>query len=263
MNLQQTASWKNALGKIGAVIAIVFILAALDAILVHFRQPESQLHVIAGESVDINGTIQGGGETIDTLKQFTSSELLRVTFETVHSGFWLGGRMWRGVLNVDADIAPGKYRLVVVSNHPQRGQVPAGLFIVTVFPDAQSRQTAATSLILRYTGLSPWLVLSLTILLLLLILLAVYCISHRREKLLLQEGKAEIFRMAMENGQCEVYFGLGNDQGVKVGDELALLDIQGTPVGSVTVQASLAKNSMGTVRPDCGSIRTGFIVSLQ
>ena len=127
--------------------------------------------------------------------------------------------------------------------------------------DAASLQKSSASIIQRYTGISPWWSAVLFFPLAIVFSGIVYLCSQRREQLLRQEGKAEIYRISRKDDEYEVSFALGTKQGVHAGSVLTLLDKTGVPVGSVTVKEAYKEDATAMVSSDCSPV-PGFIVAL-
>lgn len=261
MNLRQATFWKSVLGKLAAVLAVLFLASAVDAVLVHFRESTSVVHMVSGDRVKVNGYLTPETKEMEHLSFVSSSPLLRLEFDAVHQGYWLGGIMWRGEMVTDPAIEPGKYRLVLVSNLPDKGQVPGGLYLVTVHPDALSRQRASTSLIQKYTGLPRWPVFLGFLGLTLLVFTLVFFLSRKKDELLLKEGKSEVFRVVVVNNQYEIAFGMGEAQGVKAGDQLKILNACGETAGYLVVHTVTRTSAVGYA-PLESDVRPGYVVSL-
>ena len=137
MDLGRINHWRDLASKIGAAFCVIALLAMLDGLLVHFREPANLVKVLAGESIQINGELTDEAHDIQDLTFVTSSEQLTVNFEAIHKGYFLGGDMWRGRLIVGPGISPGEYSLAVL---PRRTVSPrkAPAFRILVFAGCRS-----------------------------------------------------------------------------------------------------------------------------
>jgi hypothetical protein len=194
------------------------------------------------------------------LNYASDSDLIRLSFEKIHTGFWLGGLMWRGELATSTDISAGDYTVTVSAKSEPSGK-PLTVFRVRIFGDAASLQKSSASTIQRYTGISPWWSAALIFSLAMVCSGIVYMCSQKREQLLRQEGKAEIYRISEHDGEYEVSFALGTKHGVHAGRVLTLLDKTGVPVGSVTVRDAYEEDATAAVSAECPPT-PGFIVAL-
>ncbi len=259
MTLDQTNHLRNLFGKLGAFFCIVFLVAAVDGLVLHFRQPENIFHLLRGESVKVNGSLRGDVNDIGELTYVSPSDRIQVAFEDIHAGFWLGGKMWRGLLTVSPDQEPGKFRVSVNlkgDNSPRATTV----FYVHVYNDSESMRKDAKSFIHRYLNISPWLVFAAFLPLTLLTFAFVFYLSHRRERLLLERGIADVYHIARKESEYEIAFGMGTLHGIEPGATLTLLDKEGNPIRNITVKGCSMTDAVATVDLDC-AVQPGFMVS--
>jgi hypothetical protein len=259
MDLEQVNKWRDLASKIGAAFCVIALLAMVDGLLVHFREPANVVKVLPGLSIEINGELTDEAHRVEDLTFVSTSDQLQVTFEAIHKGYFLGGDMWRGWLNVGRLISPGEYSLSVI---PKRTASPrkAPAFRIIVFPDALSLQKSSTSLIRRWFGISAFMVAAGCLPGILLAFGAVYFLSGKREALLAAAGKAEVYRVTRTEGGCEIRFSLGVSQGLRPGTKIFIHDAAGRQVGSGTVEASNQKDSVAQVNCD-QEIKVGYLVS--
>ncbi len=261
MNLEKLSRLRKSAGKLAALLIVVFILAAFDGIISTFGRPPNLYEMLPGGASKINGYLAEDVGDIGELVYTSSSDRIQLTFEAVHRGFWLGGQMWRGVVEVSPGIDPGEYTLVVVrkGSEPQKNQAP---FTIRVYSSAEEMRQAARSVITRYFGFSPWAVMAASLLPILATFLIVFLLSRSMDKALALQGKAVVY-MAMprqdDGGGFNIAFGLGTAHGVKTGDHLTLLDKAGAPVGSVEVLQVMNDDSIALAGPGSG-VEPGFFV---
>ena len=93
------------------------------------------------QTTALNGELTDEAHRVQDLTFVSSSDQLKVNFEAIHKGYFLGGDMWRGRLMVGPGIAPGEYSLAVL---PKTTVSPrkAPAFRILVFPEALSLQKA-------------------------------------------------------------------------------------------------------------------------
>lgn len=259
MDLGQITRWRNPASKIGAAFCVIAMLALVDGLLVHFREPANFVKVLPGASVQINGELTDEAHDIQDLTFVTSSDQLTVNFEAIHKGYFLGGDMWRGRLTVGPGISPGEYSLAVL---PKTTVSPrkAPDFRIKVFPDALSLQKSSTSLVRRWWGVSAFVVAAGCLPGILLAFGAVYWLSERREALLAATGQAEIYRVTKGEGGCEIHFGLGTAQGISPGARVAVYDETGRQVGTGTVEVCNQQVSVALATSD-QPLKAGYLVS--
>lgn len=259
MDLGQVNRRRDLASKIGAAFCVIAFLAMLDGLLVNFREPANFVKVLPGASVQINGELTDEANELQDLTFTSDSDQLKVNFEAIHKGYFLGGDMWRGRLIVNPDIPPGEYNLSVLPKRSASSR-KAPAFRILVFPDALSLQKSAASLVRRWFGFSAFVVAAGCLPGILLAFGAVYLLSGRREALLAASGQAEVYRVTRGDGGCEVHFGLGTAHGISPGARVAIYDEGGQQVGTGTVEVCNQKFSMALATSD-QPIKAGYLVS--
>jgi hypothetical protein len=258
MNLGRVNYWRNLAGKAGAIFCLIALVAVMDGLLVHFREPDSVVKVLPGAVAEINGELIDEANNIDELTYVSSSGHLKVEFIAIHQGYFMGGDMWRGRLLVGRQISPGEYSLAVL---PQRTASPrkAPAFRILVFADGASLRQSSASLIRRWFGVPPLGLAAGCLPGILLAFGAVYWLSGKKETLLAAAGQAEIYRVTRGDGGCEIRFSLGTAQGLSPGANIAIFDGAGRQVGVGTVEASNQTASVAQVTSD-QEIKVGYLV---
>jgi hypothetical protein len=258
MDLGRVNHWRDLASKIGAAFCVIALLALVDGLLVHFREPANLVKVLPGAVTEINGELTDEAHRVEELTFTSNSDRLTVTFEAIHKGYFLGGDMWRGRLIVGPGIAPGEYSLAVL---PMKTASPrkAPAFRILVFPDALSLQKSSTSVIRRFFGISAFKVAAGCLPGILLAFGAVFLLSGEREALLAAAGQAEVYRVTRGDGGCEIHFGLGTAHGMSPGARVAIYDEVGQQVGTGTVEVSNQRISVALVTSD-QEIKVGDLV---
>lgn len=261
MDLSQAKRLRSKAGIIAAGFCLLIFLALLDGLIAKFREPFNLFEVLPGAVVEINGPLPEDVKQVESLSYISNSPQLRIDFETIHSGYFLGGNMWRGRLVVSPDTPPGKYVLAVrlPKGSSQKPPPPYG---VEVFADQLSLRLSARSLILRHMGLSPWLAAGFFIPLLGVNLLVVFRYSRRIEGLLAKEGLAEIYKVNRGEGYYLIAFGFGEEHGLTLGQEFSILDPEGHRVGDGKVQELTPTDAIGKTWVD-HMIWPGYLVTLK
>jgi hypothetical protein len=259
MDLGQVNRCRDLASKIGAAFCVIALLALVDGLLVHFREPANLVKVLPGAVTAINGELTDEAHDLQDLTFTTDSDQFKVNFEAIHKGYFLGGDMWRGRLTVGPDIAPGEYNLAVL---PKRTVSPrkAPDFRIQVFADASRLQQSSTSVVRRWFGVSAFQVAAGCLPGILLAFGAVYWLSGRREALLAATGQAEVYRVTRGDDGYEIRFGLGMLHGISPGARVAIYDELGQQVGTGTVEVCNQKVSVAQATSD-QPIKAGYLVS--
>jgi hypothetical protein len=161
---------------------------------------------------------------------------------------------------VSPNAAPGTYTATVRSK-AEPSEKPATVFQIRVYGDAASLQKSSTSIIQRYTGYSAWWAVAFCLASTLLLFGIVYLLSNKREQLMRQEGRADIYRISKIEDRYEVSFSLGIRDGLQRGSQLRLLDGDGVPVGTVVVKEIFENDAIAVLTLDC-CVKPGYIVAL-
>ena len=259
MDLGQINRRRDLASKIGAAFCVIALLAMIDGLLVHFREPANLVKVLPGAVTAINGELTDEANDIQDLTFMSDSDQLKVNFEAIHKGYFLGGDMWRGRLIVSPNISPGEYSLAVLPKRAASSR-KAPAFRIKVFPDALSLQKSSTSLVRRQFGVSAFVVAAGCLPGILLAFGAVYWLSGRREALLAATGQAEVYQVTRGDGGYEIRFGLGTAHGISPGARVAIYDEVGQQVGTGTVEVCNRKVSVAQATSD-QPIKAGYLVS--
>jgi hypothetical protein len=261
MNLDSVNRWRSLAGKVAALCCVVFFLSVLDGVVSHFGQSPSEVRLLSGASAKVNGPARDNIREIEELEYITTSDLVSLAIEKVHTGFWMGGRMWRGVLTAGPNVAPGEYSVTVRSKEKPTEQ-PITVFHIAIYRDPDALQNSAASVIERTSGVSPWYPAALFFVLTTLLFGTVYLLSTKREQLMRQEGRADIYRITKKDDGYEVSFSLGIRHGVQKGSHLTLLDEAGVPFGRAEIVEAYETDSIARTMSD-GTVRPGYMVLLE
>lgn len=248
------------LGKLGAVLIIIMFISFLDGCANRLLQPMNILNLLPGQSIKVNAPLEKKVSDVKDLSYTSTSDMIKLQFDSIYSGFWFGGTEWRGVLTVDPNIKPGEYKLTIniIGIESKRSFV----FVVRIHENMTSLQRSSMSLITRAIGISPWVVFVSSVLLIGLTVIYILKLSNKVEYILLQNGQAEVFLVRKGEYITEIAFGLGEKNNVKIGDILNIYNDQGIPIGKVFVKQTTNENSIGIVKSD-HNVKPGFVVTLQ
>jgi hypothetical protein len=256
MTLEQMSQWRRWAGIMGAAFCALALLAVIDALVAQFKQPPNLYQVLPGSVLDIQGPLR---EAVDATQKLTfqcDSQDIRLVFEGIQTGYWMGGYLWRGRLVIGPETRSGFYSLKVVG--PGKTTTPPfPPFQVRVFGDPGTYRRNLPSLIQRYSGVVPWAVAVVAFFPVLGLFALVFFLSQKIERLLAREGKAEIYRVRQTDRGIELSFGLGRDQGLQTGTRLHLFDEKGQALGTVEVLTVTARDAVALAAPE-QVVRPGY-----
>jgi hypothetical protein len=258
-DLEQATKKRKLAGRVAVFFIIILFISLLDSCVARFSQPMNVVHILRGTSAEINGPLEGKIKDVKEVTYTSSSDLVKLSIDSIYSGFWVGGTEWSGRLTVSPDIEPGDYQLTVKPRE-QVTQKPPLIFFIKVYKDPLALQKSSTSFIKRYSGVSPWTVMGVVFSLTVLTFLVVFNLSKKIEFLMAKYGDAEVYWIRQNGMMCEIAFALGTKHGIKPGSLLTLFDEKGRPVGDVEVRRVSETDSVAIVGVDSGA-RPGYIVS--
>jgi hypothetical protein len=260
MNLAEASRYRSLAGRAGFLVGILLVAAMLDVVIARHRTEFNVMHVLPGQVEPIDGPL-AEKTTVEELAYQSDTPDLKVSFDETHTGFWLGGQMWRGQLVVGSQIRPGKYTLSVMPKDPVSDRRPL-VYRVTVYPDYAIWRQNSKSYLTRYCGVSPWWVIVGSFGSLALLGGIIFLMSGRVDALMAQSGRAEVYRVRRVPNGYELSFGLGTDHGVHPGSKLTLFNQNGQPLGQIEVLEASARDAVAQGEFN-QEIQDGFMVSKE
>ncbi|MBM4146502.1 MAG: hypothetical protein FJ240_09580 [Nitrospira sp.] len=260
MNLEQVFILRKYARTAGAIFFILIFISIIDGCVAKFRAPINVHNILPGQSVKVDGPLDSKIQDTRELTYTSASDNVRLSFDAIQPGFWLGGIMWIGTVTTNELIPPGEYDISVYT----KGETDIKkkfVFRIKVFKDYASYRQSFKSVIRRYLDLSPWWILLFCIPLTAITVGIVFFLSKRVDELLAREGKAEIFRIVRGDTACEIYFGLGTKHGLRPDASVSLLNESGNPTATMVVQRVSETDSSAIVGLDY-KVKEGDIVSL-
>jgi hypothetical protein len=234
MDLPRLCRLRSVAGIAGAILGCFAGLALLDGLIAGFHAPFNRFQVLAGEPVYVNGPLDPAFKDLKRFGVEDRSGMFTLSFSETHKGFWLGGNMWRGVLEVNSRTPPGEYAVEIRSEDGET-QNPIYTFFITVHPDSRRLHQSSRAALTRTFGVSPFLVSAVLSLMTVLVFLQVFLLSKKVEARMAGIGLAEIYQVSAAAGGQDVTFGLGARNNMEAGTSLVLLDPAGNPCGTVEV----------------------------
>lgn len=258
MNLNEITVLKGRIAKIAAVLCVLSLLSALEGSVAFLREPFNTFRLVPGSDEKLTGPMAPNVTDIAGMTSESTSDSVSLSLDETLSGFWMGGRMWRGTLSVTPNARPGKYVVSVFGIADQK-KVGSNVFQIVVYPDRAAILSDSKSYILRYSGFSPWGIAAFLFFLVLLACGSLYIISGKRDRILADRGEAEVFHITKDAVGVSIYFGLGSRDGVKKGSRLALMDPDGMPVAEITVESVSESDGLAIMGPQ-SEVRPGYLV---
>jgi len=259
MTPDRISRWRRWAGIAGSIFCLLSLLAVIDALVARFKQPLNVYQVLPETVLHIQGPLREAVDTLQKLSFQSDSREIRIDFEGVQKGYWLGGHLWRGRLIIGPEARPGLYSLKVLG--PGKAATPPfPPFQIRVFGDPETYRRSLPSFIQRYLGVLPWVAAVFTFIPAMGFFALVFFLSQRIEGLLAKEGRAEIYRVRQTEQGIEISFGLGRDQGLEEGTRLNLFDKKGQSLGTVEARSVTAGDAKALVAEEQG-VRPGYWLS--
>jgi hypothetical protein len=214
VTLEQAVRFRKRLGQVGALIFILFFASLLDSCVARFREPLFTVHLLPGGSELVDGPVDHDLKEPSQLRVEATSESVRLRIDRFQSSFWLGGNMWVGEISAGPDAPAGAYDFRVFARRPS-AQPPVAAFRAVVYPDDAALRESYLSLIRRTFDVHPGMVSLACIAALGFVMGMMFLLGRRVERLLADQGQAEIFMVKTAAGGFEVWFGLGRRHGVE------------------------------------------------
>jgi hypothetical protein len=262
MNISLAHGIRKVLGWITAVLLFASLACLADALASGFKGEGREFQATPGVTLPVTSYLPPGATTIEEIRIQGNEETVRLVPESLFTGFWLGGSMWRGSIVVDPNATPGA-RTIVIEGPPLEKPTkptPPIAFLITVHENALAMQHASHSFITRKLGFNPFAASLFCFLLALPGAGGGFLLSRRIEKLLTLEGKALIYMLKKTEEGSVIAFSLGSRQGLSPGMTVRIYDTAGQAIGEAQVTASMSEDA--TARIVSGSCEIGDMVIL-
>ena len=248
MSLQHPlAGRRNCAAWLGG-LCFFFLLASLfDGVIAGGRNDPNLYEVLPGQSIKMSNSMPPETEQLDQLWLRTTNPSIGLELEDVHTGFWMGGRQWQATVTVPASLPAGDYP-VSLSARNETSPKLTQTNTLRVYASKDAMRQGSLSLLVRTTGFNPFL---LALSLLPLGIASSYAstkLSRRINADLSAQGLAQIFRVMKTPEGMRVFFSLGANNGLSVGDDVELFDSNGSkPIGSLRVDQVRLEDSEALV----------------
>ena len=257
-DLERITYFKSRTSILAAAFCILAFLCGLEGGIAYLREPFNALRLLPGESVKLTGPLAPGASSTEHMTYESDSENVSILFEEIISGYWLGGKMWRGTIKIDPTLGPGQYVLAVFGKEDQK-KVGSNVFQLFVYRDRADYLADSKSLLLKYTGTAAWIYVVGFSVVVLLCCGLLYFLSGKRDRLMAEIGEAEVYHVIRDENGFSVYFGLGERNGIRKGCKLVLMDGNGREVQEVVVEESSETDAYARVGP-LVVVRPGYLV---
>ncbi|MEJ5301767.1 MAG: hypothetical protein WHS38_12345 [Thermodesulforhabdaceae bacterium] len=256
---------RKKLGIMCAICCLVFLIALVDGLLARFRQNPHEFHVLPGAQISVIGPLPPDIQDLEKLKlTIIPEKAIRVTLLGTKTGYWLGGTLWQGVIEILPEASQGKYIVKVTAPAPH-DKKPLREFTIFVHSGQKDLQKVSLSMFRRYMGINPWIVSCGALGTALFLGGTLFLLSSRIDRLLRLEGFGEIYRVIFdhEGRKTYVFFGLGKKDGISEEDILEVFNTDGKKVGRIEAKDVYEGDSIGLWKEGDILPKPGFLVKRQ
>ncbi|MBZ2170510.1 hypothetical protein [Nitratidesulfovibrio sp. SRB-5] len=251
-------------GKVALLLLLVCALSLVDGLVGRMQQGFNRTDALPGGEYPVSGPLPPQTETLEdmVIEGGTDDRQVRLVPYEIYSGYWLGGKMWRGAIKVGASPASGEYVIRVHDKYGEK-QNPTLIFAVVVWPDEATMKANAPERLTRWFGIDPFGLSALVLPFALLAGLGNFMLGRAWGRALLAERSAEIYKLlpAPDGGGKDVTFGLGVQHGASPGMRCRIHRPDGTPVGEARVVECTARDCVARVPHDL-NVQPGDVVTL-
>ncbi len=259
MTITQIFRLRSLAGMWGAICCLLFFVCAFDAIISQIRQPLNLIELVPGASEKINFTLKEKTESVEGFTYQSSSDLLSVSFDSVHKGFWLGGYMCQGTIISKPSTSVGDHNLNIFVKGTK---APIQNFKIRVYRDNQDYRLNSKSFIHRNFAFSPWWAMVFCVGLIVVSSGGVFYLSRKQEQIMALNGQAEIYQVIRKDTGCEIGFAMGKKHGLEPETNLIIYDDKGISIGKANVISVTYEDAVAAVNSQ-KDVKPGYLVSID
>lgn len=250
-------------GYLAASFFLAALLALVDSLSGGISGNRGLIELLPGSSYAISGPMPPKTDTIEGMVVTGAPEdgSVRLVPKNIFSGFWLGGSMWRGFLEVSTSAQQAEYRIQVKDRFGEK-QNPALVFVVRVWPDQKTLNAHSSSFLTRATGINPFVfVLAFTLCGVATGILT-FLLGRRWTQQLHRHACSEIYRLVTGKEGTSVVCEQPPGVSIAPGSSCSIHRPDGTMLAETTVFA-VEKKDVVLLLTDRHGVRIGDVVCLQ
>lgn len=210
--------WQKRTGVVAMIVLVAALLALGDALVGGLRGGHAPIELTPGARYLISGPLPPRTEAIKDLviDGQPEDDSVRLIPETLFSGYWFGGSMWRGAVMVAPHAQEGNYVFRVKDPFGEK-QNPALVFNIRIWPDQTTLNANSPSRLTRMTGYSPFVIASVLALMGLVTMAANFLCGRLWARHLHAHHCGEIYKLRQTQQGTEVTCDLHCDEMVQPG----------------------------------------------
>ncbi len=255
--------WQQRAGLLAMVLLVAALLSLADALVGGLKGSKGVIELIPGDSFAISGPMPPRTEAIRdfVIDGEPADGSVRLIPTTVFSGFWFGGAMWRGTIEIGLEARAGRYLIRVKDQHGEN-QNPALVFSIQIWPNRTERNAHSPSFLTRTTGHSPFAFALLFTIIGLIAGIANFLFGHFWSRHLAAYRCGEIFKLHHTEHGTEVTCEFPADMSIRPGMRCAIYRPSGEAICQAQV-STLANNEVVLLADAPDVVRLGDVACLS
>lgn len=255
--------WQKKAGFFAALFFLIALLALVDALRGGMSGNRGIIELLPGSSYAISGPMPPRTDTIEEMvvTGTPADGSVRLAPKGIFSGFWFGGSMWRGTLEVSSTAQQAEYRIQVKDRFGEK-QNPALLFTVRIWPDQKTLNAHSFSFLIRTTGINPFVFVLTFTFCGILTGGATFLLGRRWTLMLHKQACSEIYRLTTSEQGTELHCDRPPATKLALGSTCLVYCPHGKLVQSATVVAVQKRDVVLLIESD-NKVRIGDVVCLQ
>lgn len=256
-------SWQKRTGTLAAIFFFAALFSLADSLIGGISGNRGIIELLPGSSYAISGPMPPKTETLEEMliEGAPADGSVRVVPRAIFTGFWLGGAMWRGSIEV-ADTAQEDKYVVKVRDHYGEKQNPALVYTIRIWPDQPTLNAHSSSFLTRQTGQSPFLFVILCTIGGIATGFATFLLGRRWNRLLAEHGCSEIYKLTRSESGTELTCDLPAAAQAVVGMECPVFRSTGEALAGATVVGIRKRDVILLIEKD-NEVRIGDVVCLK
>ncbi len=257
--------WQKRTGTLAAFFFFAALLSLADSLIGGISGNRGIIELLPGSTYAISGPMPPKTETIAEIRieGLPEDGSVQLVPRGVFSGFWFGGAMWRGAVEVAPTARAAEYTALVKDPFGEK-QNPALVFKIRIWPDQQTLNAHSSSFLTRQTGQNPFLFVGIFALCGLFTGLATFLLGRRWAKLLGEHGCSEIYKLTTSEQGTEITCDLPATESaalLAVGRQCPVFRASGESLHNATIVA-LHKKDVILLIAEENAVRIGDVVCL-
>lgn len=250
---------RRQLGRVGGIFLALALALVLDGMSAGLRQDSNTFRCLPGQSIAISANVPMYVDAPDKIMVQSAPQGVGLRVDQVMAGYWMGGRLFAGAVEVGPEAAAGDHPLVLTFPPDENGKVYTLAYTVRIYSSAAAMRAESPYYTERFLGAAPYPAAGLFVGLGLACLGLVFLLSFRLESCLAAEGMAEVYKFRRLPEHLELEFALGGHHGLRPGDKVQILAANLLNVGQATITEVRDNAAVASASPLLGVGPDSFV----